>query len=72
MTVPATELGRLRVLASTAGIRVSPLALGGGNIGEAWSKEFGAMTKEGAWRLLDAFVEVGPVRWASRGAARQT
>jgi len=55
---PPTELGRLRVLSSTAGIRVSPLILGGGNIGQAWSQTWGAMTKDSAFALLDAFVEV--------------
>ncbi|KAK3685240.1 aryl-alcohol dehydrogenase [Podospora appendiculata] len=54
-----SELGRLRVLASTAGIRVSPLALGGGNIGEAWNKVFGFMTKEKAIALLNAYFEAG-------------
>lgn len=34
---PATELGRYRVLSSTAGVRVSPLCLGAMSIGEAWS-----------------------------------
>lgn len=33
---PPTELGRLRVLSKTAGIRVSPLILGGASIGDAW------------------------------------
>ncbi|KAK0635977.1 aryl-alcohol dehydrogenase AAD14 [Bombardia bombarda] len=56
---PPTELGRLRVLSSTAGIRVSPLALGGGNIGQAWNKDWGSMTKEGAFDLLDAYFEAG-------------
>ncbi|KAK4211172.1 hypothetical protein QBC37DRAFT_446846 [Rhypophila decipiens] len=50
---PLTELGRLRILASSAGIRVSPLALGGGNIGQKWNNSWGQMTKEGALKLLD-------------------
>ncbi len=31
---PKTELGRVRVLSSTAGVRVSPLQLGAMSIGE--------------------------------------
>src|SRR3569833_1116155 len=56
----STSLGRMRILASTAGVRVSPLELGGGNIGESWSKLFGYMDKGSAFALLDAFVEVPP------------
>ncbi len=33
---PPTELGRYRILSSTAGIRVSPLCLGALSIGDAW------------------------------------
>ncbi|KAL4818958.1 NADP-dependent oxidoreductase domain-containing protein [Aspergillus spinulosporus] len=56
---PRTELGRYRVLSSTAGIRVSPLQLGGMSIGEAWSDLMGSMNKESSFKLLDAFVEAG-------------
>jgi hypothetical protein len=55
---PPTELGRLRILSKTAGIRVSPLALGGGNIGQAWNTSWGYMNKERAFELLDAYLEV--------------
>ncbi|KAK3370587.1 aryl-alcohol dehydrogenase AAD14 [Podospora didyma] len=59
-SAPPTELGRLQVLSpTTAGIRVSPLAFGGGNIGNAWSKAWGQMTKERAFELLDAFFQAG-------------
>ncbi|KAK3986790.1 NADP-dependent oxidoreductase domain-containing protein [Cladorrhinum sp. PSN332] len=58
-TAPPTELGRLRVLSSTAGILVSPLALGGGNIGKAWNHFWGVQTKEGAFKLLDTYFEAG-------------
>jgi hypothetical protein len=34
---PKTELGRYKVLSSTAGIRVSPLQLGAMSIGDAWT-----------------------------------
>ncbi|KAK3308460.1 putative aryl-alcohol dehydrogenase Aad14 [Chaetomium strumarium] len=56
---PPTELGRLRILSKTAGIRVSPLALGGGNIGQAWNASWGVMTKERSFELLDAYLEAG-------------
>ncbi|KAL4777865.1 NADP-dependent oxidoreductase domain-containing protein [Aspergillus nidulans var. acristatus] len=56
---PRTELGRYRVLSSTAGIRVSPLQLGAMSIGEAWSDLMGSMSKESSFKLLDAFVEAG-------------
>ncbi|KAL2019698.1 hypothetical protein VTK56DRAFT_9235 [Thermocarpiscus australiensis] len=55
---PATELGRYRVLSSTAAVRVSPLCLGGLSIGQAF-EGMGSMTKEDAFRLLDAFVDAG-------------
>lgn len=56
---PATELGRYRVLSSTAGVRVSPLCLGGFSIGQALSNMLGSMTKDDSFRLLDAFVDAG-------------
>lgn len=34
---PPTELGRYRILSSSAGVRVSPLCLGAMSIGDAWS-----------------------------------
>jgi len=56
---PPTELGRLRVLSSTAGIRVSPLQLGAMSLGQAWNGFMGSMTKEASFKLLDAFVDAG-------------
>ncbi|KAJ5213319.1 hypothetical protein N7449_000488 [Penicillium cf. viridicatum] len=56
---PTTELGRYRVLSSTAGIRVSPLQLGAMSIGDAWSEAMGSMSKEESFKLLDAFHEAG-------------
>ncbi|GAB1315117.1 Putative aryl-alcohol dehydrogenase aad14 [Madurella fahalii] len=56
---PATELGRYRVLSSTAAVRVSPLCLGGLSIGQALSESMGSMTKEDSFKLLDAFVDAG-------------
>ena len=56
---PATELGRLRILSSTAGIRVSPLQLGAMSIGDAWAGMMGSMDKKQSFALLDAFAEAG-------------
>ncbi|KAL2207667.1 Aldo/keto reductase [Sarocladium strictum] len=56
---PATDLGVLRVLCPSAGIRVSPLQLGAMSIGQAWAKGMGSMDKEKSFKLLDAFVECG-------------
>lgn len=58
---PPTELGRYRVLSSTAGIRVSPLQLGAMSIGESWKGFMGSMDKEQSFKLLDAFFEVGNI-----------
>ena len=56
---PPTELGRYRVLSSTAGIRVSPLQLGAMSIGDAWSSFMGSMSKEQSFKLMDAYYEAG-------------
>lgn len=56
---PPTELGRYRILSSTAGLRVSPLQLGAMSIGSAWSSAMGSMDKESSFALLDAFVAAG-------------
>lgn len=56
---PATPLGRYRVLSSSAGIRVSPLQLGGMSIGDKWNQFMGSMNKEQSFALLDAFVAAG-------------
>lgn len=56
---PPTELGRYRVLSSTAGIRVSPLQLGAMSIGDAWKDTMGSMSKEQSFKLLDAFYDAG-------------
>ncbi|EXJ92399.1 aryl-alcohol dehydrogenase AAD14 [Capronia epimyces CBS 606.96] len=56
---PPTELGRYRILSSTAGVRVSPLQLGAMSIGEAWKDFMGSMNKEQSFKLLDAYFEAG-------------
>jgi len=56
---PKTELGRFRILAKTAAVRVSPLCLGAMSIGDAWSEIMGSMDKEQSFKLLDAYYEGG-------------
>lgn len=56
---PKTELGRYRILSSTAGIRVSPLQLGAMSVGSAWSNFMGSMDKKQSFELLDFFFESG-------------
>lgn len=56
---PPTELGRYRILSSTAGIRVSPLQLGGMSLGDAWTGTLGSMNKEAAFNMLDAYFNAG-------------
>lgn len=56
---PKTELGRYRILSSTAGIRVSPLQLGAMSVGSAWSNFMGSMDKQQSFDLLDFFFESG-------------
>ena len=56
---PKTELGKYRLLSPTAGVRVSPLQLGGMSIGDAWAGGMGSMNKEQAFKLLDAYFEAG-------------
>ncbi|TQN65790.1 putative aryl-alcohol dehydrogenase AAD14 [Colletotrichum shisoi] len=56
---PKTELGRYRVLSTTAGVRVSPLCLGAMSIGSAWSSFMGSMDEAQSHKLLDAFYDAG-------------
>lgn len=56
---PPTALGRYRILSETAGIRVSPLQLGAGSLGDAWNGFMGFMSKEKGFELLDAFAAAG-------------
>ena len=55
---PPTKLGRYRVLSPHAGVRVSPLQLGGMSIGDKWS-QLGDMDKEASFKLLDAYYDAG-------------
>jgi aryl-alcohol dehydrogenase-like predicted oxidoreductase len=52
-------LGRHRILASSAGVRVSPLCLGAMNFGDAWKGFLGECSKDTAWEMLDYFYDQG-------------
>ncbi|KAK0203116.1 NADP-dependent oxidoreductase domain-containing protein [Desarmillaria ectypa] len=56
---PPTGLGIYRVLSPRAGVRVSPIQLGGMSIGEKWGATFGTMSKESSFKLLDAYFDMG-------------
>ncbi|KIJ54200.1 hypothetical protein M422DRAFT_154297 [Sphaerobolus stellatus SS14] len=59
--VAPTKLGRYRILSPRAGVRVSPLQLGGMSIGDddSWRESMGYMDKESSLKLLDAYFEAG-------------
>lgn len=48
-----------RVLSPTAGVRVSPLCLGGMNFGDAWEGMMGTCDKKTVFEILDYFHEQG-------------
>ncbi|KAG6844597.1 hypothetical protein H0H87_005613 [Tephrocybe sp. NHM501043] len=54
-----TKLGIYRQLSTTAGVHVSPLALGAMSIGDQWSKYMGSMDRESSYKLLDAYYDAG-------------
>ncbi|KAF9012089.1 arylalcohol dehydrogenase [Hymenopellis radicata] len=56
---PPSKLGIYRVLASRAGVRVSPLQLGAMSIGDKWNHVMGSMDKEASFKLLDAYFDLG-------------
>lgn len=56
---PQSYLGYHRILAPTAGVRVSPLCLGAMNFGEAWKGFMSECTKETAFKIMDKFYEHG-------------
>jgi aryl-alcohol dehydrogenase-like predicted oxidoreductase len=58
--IPPTKLGRYRQLGPRASVHVSPICLGGMNIGDKWSAiGFGEMDKESSFKLLDAYFDAG-------------
>lgn len=56
---PKSRLGRYRVLAPTAGVKVSPLCLGAMNFGEGWKARLGECDKATSFKILDTFYENG-------------
>ena len=56
---PKSPLGYHRILSPSAGLRVSPLALGTMNFGEAWKDVMGECSKETAFEMMDYFYENG-------------
>ena len=56
---PPTLLGYYRLLAPSAGVRVSPLCLGAMNFGDAWKGFMGECDKPTSFGILDAFYEAG-------------
>ncbi|KAE9404747.1 Aldo/keto reductase [Gymnopus androsaceus JB14] len=58
---PPTKLGVYRLLSPRAGVRVSPICLGGMSIGddETWNTFMGSMDKERSMKLLDAYYDMG-------------
>ncbi|EJT97331.1 Aldo/keto reductase [Dacryopinax primogenitus] len=57
---PPTKLGEHRILCPTAGIRVSPLVLGGMSLGDAWKDILGGgIGKQAVFEILDTYWEAG-------------
>ncbi|KAI9866804.1 MAG: hypothetical protein M1813_000746 [Trichoglossum hirsutum] len=56
---PVSILGRYRILAPTASVRVSPICLGTMNFGEAWQSMMGECSKDTAFEMMDFFHEQG-------------
>ncbi|GKT90056.1 norsolorinic acid reductase [Colletotrichum tofieldiae] len=54
---PKTALGWHRTLSPNAGVKVSPICLGGISIGDSWSSIFGK--NEDPFKLLDAYFALG-------------
>ncbi|TEB30570.1 Aldo/keto reductase [Coprinellus micaceus] len=60
LPLPKSKLGFYRKLSSTAGVRVSPICLGGMSIGDKWADGgMGSMNKEDSFKLLDAYYDLG-------------
>ncbi|KAI1130095.1 aldo/keto reductase [Nemania abortiva] len=56
---PKSLLGYHRILAPSAGAKVSPLCLGAMNFGESWKDFMGECGKEQTFEILDAFYDLG-------------
>ena len=60
---PISKLARYRTLSPLAGVRVSPIQLGGMSIGDKWSEVgMGSMDKDSSFKLLDAYFDLGVSR----------
>ncbi|CAG7919889.1 unnamed protein product [Penicillium olsonii] len=55
---PRSHLGRYRLLAPTAAVKVSPLCLGTMNFGEGWT-HIGECNKETSFKILDTYYDNG-------------
>ncbi|KAI1120272.1 putative norsolorinic acid reductase [Nemania abortiva] len=58
-SAPKSVLGRHRLLAPSASVRVSPLCFGGMGLGTNWQGGMGECSKETAFELLDTFYDLG-------------
>ncbi len=67
---PKSNLGYLRILAPTAGVRVSPLCLGAMNFGDAGKAFMGECDKKSSFEILDCFYENGELPNISLVGAR--
>ncbi|KAF2729639.1 aryl-alcohol dehydrogenase [Polyplosphaeria fusca] len=56
---PRSILGRHRILAPSAGVKVSPLCLGAMNFGDVWKGILGECSKETSFEILDYFYSQG-------------
>ncbi|KAJ5272385.1 hypothetical protein N7478_007510 [Penicillium angulare] len=56
---PKSHLGRYRLLAPTAAVKVSPLCLGAMNFGDAWKERMGECDKETSFNIMDTFYDNG-------------
>ncbi|KAH8894091.1 norsolorinic acid reductase [Thozetella sp. PMI_491] len=56
---PKSLLGRYRLLAPTAGVRVSPLCLGAMNFGNSWKEYMGECDQSTTESILDYFFDQG-------------
>jgi hypothetical protein len=69
---PISKLARYRTLSPLAGVRVSPIQLGGMSIGDKWGElGLGSMDKESSFKLLDAYFDLGVSKSYLFLAARQ-
>ena len=58
---PKNALEIYRILSPTAGVRISPIALGGMSLGNQWTGFMGGkgLDQAGSEKLLDAFFNAG-------------